>query len=109
MKQDGHSDILSLLIAGFDLAFVCAFGWGSEVWQRQSRRKANSTTIWHGIHKMTKKAETAAVGTKSDLFLPLFGISRWASKWRFVSTFALTSDSHEVTIFPCYEFSEVSV
>ena len=45
MKQDGHSDILSLLIAGFDLAFVCAFGWGSEVWQRQSRRKANSTTM----------------------------------------------------------------
>ena len=27
MKQDGHSDILSLLIAGFDLAFVCAFEW----------------------------------------------------------------------------------
>ena len=56
-----------------------------------------------------RKQKPAAVGTKSDLFLPLFGISRWASKWRFVSTFALTSDSHEVTIFPCYEFSEVSV
>ena len=39
--------------------------------------------LWHGIHKKTKKAETAAVGTKSDLFLPLLGMSRWTSKWRF--------------------------
>ena len=34
MKQDGHSVISSLLIAGFDgfdLALVCAFGWGREV------------------------------------------------------------------------------
>ena len=30
MKQDGHSVIFSLLIAGFDLTFVCAFG--GAVW-----------------------------------------------------------------------------
>ena len=49
MKQDGHSDVLSLLIAGFDLVLVCAFCWRA--------REANlwKSRVFRGILKSMKQ------------------------------------------------------
>ena len=77
MKQDGHSDVLSLLIAGFDLVFVCAFCWRA--------REANlwKSRVFRGILKSMKQVvlPTSLPFAGFDWNLT-FCLRFWLGPWR---------------------------
>ena len=80
MKQDGHSDVLSLLIAGFDLVFVCAFCWRA--------REANlwKSRVFRGILKSMKQDGHSGATYKSSFagfdWNLTFCLRFWLGPWR---------------------------